>query len=181
VQLARAHRVSVAALAVFLAAVPAASAKNPDQVFAGQIITAKKRLPTSAKSANEYISKIRAAKTGKFWEDKAKGEWKIYYAAFFRKALNDLEITIKLYDVTGGKRALLTSFEQYLDGRGEKSVVSDLTLERKFVGVNKEVLMVVENRGTIYATGRFSLLGEAEHYSGKVDFSEEDTKGSDEE
>ena len=51
-------------------------------------------------------------------------------------------------------------------------------LERKFVGVNKQLLMTIESKGHVVATGRFKILGEAEKFSGKVDFSEDDTKGN---
>jgi hypothetical protein len=178
----RSRRLALAALVVVAVAFGAASpalAKNPEDVFRGQVLTSKARFPTKSKSVSAYISKLKKLKTAKFYEDKDKKQWKVYYAAFFRKPLNDLEVTVRLYDVTGGKKQLINSFEQYLDGRGARSFISNMTLERKYVGVNKQVMIVLESRGSILAVGKFWIIGEAEKYSGKVDFSEEDTKGGD--
>jgi hypothetical protein len=167
---------AVVVTVAFLAPPSAMAGRSPEDVFRGQVITSKKRIPTSDKSASAYISRIKAAKTTRFVEDKAKGEWKIYYAAFFRRPLNDLEVTVRLFDVTGGGKKLINSFEQYLDGRGASSVISSFVLERKFVGVNKQILVLIESRGTILSTGKFAVLGEGEKFDGKVDFSEDEAK-----
>jgi hypothetical protein len=170
---------ALAALAVLALAAAPAVARNPEDVFRGQVITSKKRLPSSDKSASAYVARIKAARTERFLEDRATQSWKIHYAAFFRRPLNDLEVTVRLYDVSSGGKKMIGSFEQYLDDRGARSVISNITLERKYVGVNRQVLIVIENRGAILSTGKFWIVGEGEKFSGKVDFSEEDTKGSD--
>ena len=90
---------------------------------------------------------------------------------------NDLELTVKLFDVTDGKKKLVNSYEQYTSDRGQRSLLSYITLERKFFGVNRHILMVMENRGRILATGRFTIIGEAEKFSGEVTFTEEETRG----
>lgn len=166
----------IVAVALLGLAGTASAGRSPEDVFRGQVITSKKRIPTSDKSASAYVAKLKAARTERFFEDKEKGEWKIHYAAFFRRPLNDLEVTVRLFDVTGGAKKLINSFEQYLDGRGAKSVISSFTLERKYVGVNKQILVVMESRGAILATGRFAVLGEGEKYTGQVDFSEDEAK-----
>jgi hypothetical protein len=150
-----------------------AEAAKPEKVFRGQIITSNKRIPTRAKSPGAYIAKLKKSKKKRFMEDKEKKRWKIYFAAFFRHKLNDLEVTVKLYDVTNGAKHLVNSFEQYLSGRGQTSVISNVVLEREYFGVNKDILMVMESRGKILATGRFQILGEAEKYKGSVDFTED--------
>jgi hypothetical protein len=147
-----------------------AEAANPDKVFRGQVITSKKRLPTSAKSKNAYVKKLRKAKTTKFIENKKTKSWKIYFAAFFRKPLNDLEVTVKLYDVTTGRRHLVNSFEQYTEGRGQKTLISSIKLEREYFGVNKKIMIVMESRKSVLAQGTFYIIGEAEKRSGSVDF-----------
>lgn len=152
-----------------------AEAKNPEKVFRGQIVTSSKRIPASAKSKNAYIKKLKKLRTKKFWENKKKKSWKIYYAAFFRKALNDLEVTVKLYDITNGKKKLVNSYEQYLSTRGEKSIISNITLEREFFGVNKQILMVMSTRSYILCSTKFHILGEAEKYSGEVNFEDDET------
>jgi hypothetical protein len=153
-------------------------ARGPEKAFSGKILFSKKRFPTSASSPGSYTAKLKKQRTDKFWENKAKKEWKVYYAAFFKRKYNDLEVTIKLWDVTTGKKQLGGSFEQYLDKRGERVIISYVTLERKYFGVNKKILMTVEDhRGTVYAQGSFRILGEGEKYTGSVSFTEEETKG----
>jgi len=147
--------------------------KTPEKVFRGQVLTSNKRFPTSAKSASAYIQKIKKNKKNKFIEDKKTKSWKIYVAAFFRKPLNDLEVTIKLYDVTTGRRHLVNSFEQYTEGRGQTSLISHIKLEREYFGVNKKIMITMETRKTILAQGTFQILGEEEKHSGKVDFTED--------
>ncbi len=162
------------ALSFMMGASGTAQAKNPEQVFSGQIITSNKAFPTSAKSPGEYIKKIKKAKFTKFQENKDTKSWKIYFAAFFRRPLNDLEITVKLYDVTSGRRLLINSFEQYTEGRGQKTLISNVKLEREYFGVNKKILITMETKKQLLAQGTFQILGEEEKLSGKVDFTEDE-------
>jgi hypothetical protein len=151
-----------------------ALAKSPEKVFKGQIITSTKHFPTSAKSPGEYIKKIKKAKATKFKENKETKSWKVYFAAFFRVPLNDLEVTVKLYDISSGRRHLITSFEQYTEGRGQKTLISHVKLEREYFGVNKKILMTMETRKSLLAQGTFHILGEAEKLSGSVDFTDDE-------
>ena len=161
-----------AALAMVVAASATALAGNTP--FDGQIVTSDKRIPTSAKSKSAYFSQLRKQKRVKFQEDKEKKQWKIHFAAFFRKPLNDLEVTIKIYDVTDKKPHLRTAFESYLSDRGQKELISNITLDREKFGVNRDILMVVENGGRKLAEGKFKIVGEGEKYKGVVDFSDEE-------
>jgi hypothetical protein len=145
--------------------------------FDGKIVLSAKRIPTSASSQQAYHAKLRAQSATKFREDKETKEWKIYFAAFFKKPLNDLEVTIKLYDVTDKQRHMKAAFEQFLDGRGQTTLISHIKLDREHFGVNRKILIVVENRGRPLAQGTFEIQGEAEKYSGKADFTEEEASG----
>lgn len=169
-------------LALFAAPRPAvAGGKSPEKVFAGKVILSSKRFPTYSKSASAYISAIRKLSKTSFMEDKSTGSWKIYFAAFLNKPLDDLEILVKLYDVTGRTKSVLATFEQFVDQRGQRTIISEFTLSREQVGVNKEIVIELDYKGRRMAAGQFRILGEAEKYSGKVDFSEDDTKSKDEE
>jgi hypothetical protein len=167
---------AAAVLALVAGAVGTAVASNPEDTFAGQIITATKSIPTTAKSKSAYISTLKKMKTSRFWEDKETKEYKIYYTAFFRKPLNDLEVTVKLYDISGGGQHLVNSFEQYVDKRGTRSFTSYIKLEHDDFGVNKQLLMTMENHGTVLSMTKFAILGEGEHYTGQVNFSEDEAK-----
>lgn len=168
--------VLVAALVMTLRA-PSAAADPLN----GKIIFSDKRFPTSAKSKKAYFAKLKKQSKASFQEDKQNQSWKIYFAGFAKKPLADLEYTVKIYDVTGKTKSMLVSFEQYSDSAGQKSLLSSFTLERKFVGVNKQLMMVIESQGRTVAVGKFKIVGEAEKYSGKVDFSDEEAAGKGEE
>ncbi len=165
-------------LLVIFSFVATASAEDlPNRVFKGKIMTSAKRYPTTAKSQSAYVAAIKKQSTSNFREDKTNGTWMIYFAAFLRKPLNDVEYTIKFYELGGGGQRLLGTSDQFNDERGQKTIVSKIKLEKKSFGVNKELLMTIENKGTIYATTRFKILGEGEHFSGKVNFSEDEAAG----
>lgn len=150
--------------------------RTPDKVFAGKILTSDKKFPTYAKSAGAYVTALKKQSKANFWEDKQKGTWKIYFAAFFKKGLSDIEVVVKLYDLSTSPKSMIASFEQYLDQRGQTALLSQFSLDKKLVGVNKQVFMTIEVGGKVVAAGKFKILGEGERYSGKVDFSDEDTQ-----
>lgn len=161
----------VLALAAALAIPAAAHAGTP---FDGKVVTSAKRIPLSAKSKQDYYAKLRKQSAAKFQEDKEKKAWKVHFAAFFKQPLNDLEVTIKLYDVTDKQKHLKASFEQFLDGRGQTSVISHVDMSREKFGVNRKILITVDSRGRVLAQGTFEIRGEAEKYSGQVDFTEDE-------
>jgi hypothetical protein len=165
----------VAGLLVHAAPAPADAGKV-EKKFGGKILLSDKKFPQSAKSESQYISKLNKQKKIKFWEDKANQQWKVHFAAFFKKPLKDLEYTVKIFDVSNG-RQLLSSFEQYTDSSDQTSLLSYLILERKQFGVNKKLQLVIESQGRVVAAGSFQILGEAEKFTGKADFSEEEAAG----
>ena len=84
---------------------------DPNQVFKGKIMLSAKRFPLSAKSKDAYISAVRKQSSTNFQENKANGTWKIYFAAFLSRPLNDVEYVIKFYDLSGGTQQLLGASE----------------------------------------------------------------------
>jgi hypothetical protein len=171
--------VFVSSLVVFaiLLGARTALAENPNQAFAGRIMMSSKRFPLQAKSPSAYTAAIRKQSQTSFLEAKDSHSWKIYFAGFLKAPLNDLEYVIKVYELTGKAQQLLVSFDQFTSERGQQTIVSNMTLEKKQVGVNKELMMTMENKGKVLASTRFKILGEGEHYSGKVDFSEDEASG----
>jgi hypothetical protein len=168
---------SVVMLAVGLGV---AGAETPNQAFNGRIMLSGKRFPQSASSASAYTAQIRKQSVASFSENKESHTWKIYFAGFLKMPLNDLEYAIKIYDVTGKSNQLLVTFDQYTSSRGQQSIISDMTLEKKQVGVNKELLMTMESKGKVLASSKFKITGEGEHFTGKVDFSEDEANGKSE-
>jgi len=167
---------SLVAIVLVLGIRPAA-AESPNQAFAGRIMMSSKRFPQQAKSASAYTAAIRKQAQTSFVEAKDTHTWKIYFAGFLKVPLNDVEYVIKLYELTGKSQQLLVSFDQFSDERGQQTILSNMTLDKKQVGVNKELLMTMESKGKVLASSRFKLLGEGEHFTGKVDFSEDEANG----
>lgn len=167
----------VAAATVALVPVaPAAAGGGPEKAFAGKIIISDKRFPTSAKSPSAYTAAVKKQAKTKLQEDKEKQSWRVYFAAFLKKLPADVEVQVRVLDASTRPATLLTSFDQYLDTREQRSIVSSFTLQRSVVGVNKTLTIQIESGGVVLATGKVDVLGEAVKYSGKVDFSEGDTK-----
>jgi hypothetical protein len=167
---------SLVAVVIALVARPA-FAENPNQVFAGRIMMSSKRFPLQARSPSAYTAQIRKQAQTNFVEAKDTHTWKIYFAGFLKTPLNDLEYVIKLFELTGKSQQLLVSFDQFTDSRGQQTITSTMTLDKKQVGVNKELLMTMESKGKVLASSKFKILGEGEHHSGKVDFSAEEANG----
>jgi hypothetical protein len=167
-------------LAAALFAAPAAHAKGskPEDVFGGSIKLSDKSFPTEAKSSSAYISAVKKQVKDRFQEDTEKKRWMIFYAAFFKKPVNNLEITVKFYDVTDGGNRLVESYEQYLTERNQRVVIGVLKL-KKWEGSydpNSKILMTMESNGKTIAQASFYLIGEGKKYKGKVEFTDEETK-----
>jgi len=176
---ARSIVVTVALVFLVFGTAGLASAENPEQAFKGKIMTSTKRFPQTAKSPSAYTAMIRKQSQSNFVEDKKDHTWTIYFAAFLNKPLNDVEYVIKFYELSGKSQQLLATSENFNDERGQKTIVSKITLDKKQMGVNKELLMTLENKGSVYASTRFKLLGEGEKFTGKVNFSDDEANGKD--
>lgn len=157
-----------------------AIAGDPNQVFKGKIMMSTKRYAQTAKSKDAYIAMVRKQSATNFQENKESHTWKIYFAAFLKEPLNDVEYMIKFYEIGRGGNQLLGASEAFNDERGQKTIVSNITLDKKGFGVNKELMMTIENKGKVLASGRFKILGEGEKFTGKVNFSEDEAQGKEE-
>lgn len=175
------HTFVLSVLALFLAiSVRPAFAQDPNKVFAGQIIPMVKRPPSSAKSPDAYVAMMRKMKQQNFTEDKTNHTWVIWLACFLKAPLDDVEYSIKYYDTSHGQQFLASS-DNFTDSaqRGDKTILTKIKLEKKWAGVNHPVLITIENRGKVLASTVIQIKGEGESYSGKVNFSEDDAAGKD--
>jgi len=164
-------------LGLVVAIRPAAADNKINSAFAGKIMLSDKRFPNSAKSLAAFNAQVRKQSKTNFYENKENKTWKIYFAGFLRSPLNDVEYIVKLYDMSTGGKQLVASFEQFTDERGQGSLMSSMVLDRKDIGVNKQLLMTLESKGRVLATSQFKILGQGEKYTGKVDFSEDEANG----
>lgn len=166
----------VSSLVALVCFVAPAAAEKPNPAFAGRIMLSDKRYPLAAKSLAAYNAQVSKQSKTSFFEDKEK-KWKIYFAGFLKVPLNDVEYVVKLYELGGKGQQLLATIEQFTDSRGQVSLISNMELDRKTMGANKELLMTIESRGKVLASTKFKLLGEREKFTGKVDFSEDEASG----
>jgi hypothetical protein len=163
-------------LAVFVALMLSggvSSAAKPEDVFKGKIIITKNRLPGA------FVAALQKGRTDKIWPTEEKGEtgsWNIEYVAFFAQPLNDSEIQVKFYDITGGDRKYVAGDPQYTRERGSRIFGSSIILAKPEFDVRRHYMMNVESRGRVLATTQFWLLGKGANYSGKVEFSDQEAR-----
>lgn len=168
---------SLVLLAAPVRSARADKAERPNPVFAGKVMLSEKRFPAQAKSLAAFNAQIKKQSKTSFYEDKEKKGWKIQFAGFLKSPLNDVEYIVKIYELGGHSQQLLSSFEQFTDSRGQTALISNMFLEKKAVGVNKQLLITMESKGRVLASGRFKILGEGEKFNGKVNFSEDEASG----
>jgi hypothetical protein len=168
--------------AVLSLSAASALAKKPEDVFSGRIMTSDKPFPQSSKSVSAYIGQVKKQSKDRFWENRERKEWVIYYTAFFKKPLNDLELTVKTFDISSGVGRLIESYEVYLDTRGLRSFSGRANLKRGDDGSNytpnSKIRMVLENRGQLLAQSIFYVQGEGRKFTGKVEFTEDEANRS---
>ncbi len=157
-----------------------ASAQDPNKVFAGQIIPMVKRPPATAKSPDAYIGIMRKMKQTIFVEDKSDHTWTLWIACFLKAPLNDVEYSIKYYDTSHGQQ-YLNSSDNFTDSaqRGDRTILTKIKLDKQWAGVNHPVLITFESKGKVLASTTIMIKGEGESYSGKVNFSEDEASGKD--
>ncbi len=174
------HKRIALTLVVSLALAGVALAAKPEDVFKGKIIITKKRLPMKFSSPGAFVSALQSGKIDKIQPTEEKGPeqgtWDLEYLAFFAQPLTDSEITIKFYDITGGEKRYVAGDPQYTREKGSRIFGSSITLAKPEFDVRKHYMMNIDSRGRTIATTTFWLLGKGAQYSGKVEFSDADTR-----
>jgi hypothetical protein len=165
----------------FCGGAPSALAAKPEDVFKGKIIITKNRLPMKFSSQGAFVAALQKSKTEKIWPTEESGEdhgiWNIEYVAFFAQPLNDSEIQVKFYDITGGEKKYVAGDPQYTHEKGSRIFGSSIQLAKPEFDVRKHYMMTLSSREHVIAQTSFWLLGKGANYSGKVEFSDSDAKG----
>jgi hypothetical protein len=140
----------------------------------GRIYLLKKRPPPRLRSIGGFLRKYH---TTKIWPDKRnKKEWRFEFMAFFKRKHNDLEVKVRFYDITSGKK-FIAGDSIFLAKRGQKILASDMVLEKPRFQPNRKYLMyIVTARKVLLAQTKFWLRGKTETYSGRVTFSEKEAR-----
>jgi hypothetical protein len=149
----------------------------PEDYLKGKIIISDKRIPTSWNSVSSYVSQVKGMSKGTLWYDKKSGKLTLQYAAFFAQPVNDVQVMLVLYDITGGAHQQKVSTEQFMN-RGDRVLFNSVVFDKEDIEGNKKYLMTIEDRRRVIASGTFILREEGPHYSGKVEFNDEDTKSN---
>jgi len=158
----------------------AVEAAKPEDVFKGKIILTKDRLPSRFSSESAFVQAIKSKQIDKVWPKEEKGadegSWVLEYIAFFARPLNDSEITVKFFEITHGEKRYVASDPQYTREKGSRVFGANITVAKPEFDVNKRYLMNLESGGRVIATTTFWLRGKGAQYSGKVEFSDSETK-----
>lgn len=171
---------SLAALPIAALAIenPASAGTLPEDILKGQIIVSDSSLPTKWSSPSEYAGRLKKLHKSSFFYDKKTGKIQIYYAAFFPKPVDDLEVAFVVYDITNGvaNQNKKGSWEAFLGRKGERVLFNSIEFDKEDFEMNKKYRLVVQYRGKSLAYTDIILRGEGPKYSGKVEFTEEEAK-----
>ncbi|HNO68557.1 MAG TPA: hypothetical protein PKI49_08600 [Pseudomonadota bacterium] len=174
------RRLVLRVLALCLLVLPGTlrAAAKPEDILKGQLIISDSSFPLKWTSAAEYASRLKKLHKSSLFYDKKTGKLTIYYAAFFAQPVNDVQVNFVIYDITNGANAKAKkgAWEAFLGRKGERALFNSVELDKEDIEMNKKYLFAIESGRQIIAKGEITLRGELPKYSGKVEFSEEDTK-----
>ncbi|HND09351.1 MAG TPA: hypothetical protein PKL17_16005 [Pseudomonadota bacterium] len=174
------RRLALRVLALCLLVLPGTlrAAAKPEDILKGQLIISDSSFPLKWTSAAEYASRLKKLHKSSLFYDKKTGKLTIYYAAFFAQPVNDVQVNFVIYDITNGANAKAKkgAWEAFLGRKGERALFNSVELDKEDIEMNKKYLFAIESGRQIIAKGEITLRGELPKYSGKVEFSEEDTK-----
>ena len=112
-------------------------AQTVERVFRGKIIITEKAAPAHFRSQGAFIRFLRANRKIHIWPDKKKkDQWKFEFMAFFTVPLNDLEVKIKFFDITEGKK-FIAADSFYTPSRGQRILASNMVLEKPRFEINR--------------------------------------------
>ncbi|MGZ3405988.1 MAG: hypothetical protein ACXVAN_06055 [Polyangia bacterium] len=168
----------VIAACVLLGAVVAfAKGPVPEDYLKGKVIISDRSFPMSWNSVSSYVSTLKNMNKGTIWYDKKTGKCTIQYAAFFAQPVNDVQVMLNLIDITNGAHMQKVQTEQFME-KGKRVLFNSVVFDKEDIEGNKKYLLTIADRGRVIASGTFILREEGPHYSGKVTFSDDDTKAN---
>ena len=84
---------------------------------------------------------------------------------------------VAVVDITNGAHVQKVSTEQFME-KGKRVLFNSVIFDKEDIEGNKKYLITLEERRHIIASGTFILREQGPHYSGKVTFTDEDTKAN---
>lgn len=167
----------VLAACVLAGATVFAKGPVPEDYLKGRIIISDRSFPMSWTSVSSYVSTIKNMNKGTLWYDKKTGKVTLQYAAFFSQPVNDVQVMLNLIDITGGAHTQKVQTEQFMQ-QGKRVLFNSVVFDKEDIEGNKKYMLTITDRGRMIASGTFILREEGPHYSGKVTFTDDDTKAN---
>ena len=165
----------VIAACLALGAVASAKGPVPEDYLKGKVIISDRSFPMSWTSVSSYVSTLKGMNKGTLWYDKKTGKLTLQYAAFFAQPVHDVQVMLNLIDITGGAHTQKVQTEQFME-KGKRVLFNSVVFDKEDIEGNKKYMLTITDRGRIIASGTFILREEGPHYSGKVTFTDDDTK-----
>lgn len=169
--------VVVVVCSLALASVGRARGPVPEDYLKGRVIISDRSFPMSWTSVSSYVSTLKSMNKGTIWYDKKTGKCTLQYAAFFAQPVNDVQVMLNLIDITGGAHQQKVQTEQFME-KGKRVLFNSVVFDKEDIEGNRKYMLTITDRGRIIASGTFILRAEGPHYSGKVTFTDEDTKAN---
>lgn len=145
--------------------------------YGGQVLLFNKRPPS--RWANDgvfhrFVSQHKVMSVN----EQENGNWRIEYMAFFKRPVNDREVTVRFYNAQDSSGRYLTSYTLYLNDMRQRIVGGAVTLERPDFQPNRYYKITVANQGrTLAQLTKFALTGTEPERNGEVNFTLEETRG----
>lgn len=126
----------------------------------------------SYSSASKYVSKLKRLHQTVLRLSPGQTKLRLHTAAFFERPVNDVEVEIRVYDVTGGTRVGKVSYEVFLADKRDRFLFHWAELDRDEVPPNRKYCLAVVSRRRVLASTTFTLVSETSKASPQVlDFS----------
>jgi hypothetical protein len=157
----------------------ALAGNTPEDIMKGMLIISDEKFPTSWKSPGEYAGRLKKMHKTALPYDKKTKKLQVYYAAFFAKPVDDVQVNFVIYDITDKTipKVKKGAWEAFLGRKGERALFNSIELDQEDIEANKKYLFTVERHNVILARGEITLTAEKPKFSGKVEFSEDEARG----
>jgi hypothetical protein len=150
----------------------AALAAKAADVLKGRIIISEKPFPLRFASDAAMVAHMKKVHKGELVCTKD-GVWEFHYMAFFAKPLDDIQVTVNLYDLTAGGEFILGA-DQYTSARGERILASYFKFTRDEIPSNHKVSILIVHKGVRLASTEVKMRDDRK-FKGKVDFGDDET------
>ena len=148
----------------------AGAAKAAD-LLKGRIIISEKPFPSRFASDAAMVAHMKKVHKGELVCTK-EGVWEFHYMAFFAKPLDDIQVTVNLFDMTAGGEFILGA-DQYTSSRGERILASYFKFTREEIPSNHKINILIVHKGVRLASTEVKMRDDRK-FKGKVDFGDDE-------